>query len=60
MKKDIKRNNNEAVAVVDKVKTTIITNEETIEAIEEARRIAKEPNGWYYDLNDFLKAVYDE
>ena len=59
MKKDTKRNNNETVAVVDKVKTTIITNKETIEAIEEGRKLIGNGVG-YRDFEEFWKAVFDE
>lgn len=52
--------NNESLTVIDNVTETIITNQETIDAIEEARRIAKEPDGWFYDLDEFFKAVYEE
>lgn len=43
----------------EKMKNTIITNPETIDAIEEGRRLLGKTKG-YKDFEDFWKAVMDE
>ncbi len=44
--------------VKDEVETIIPYNQETLDAMEEARRLLKEPNGWFTNLDDFWKDVW--
>lgn len=51
--------NNESLTVIDNVTETIITNQETIEAIEEGKKLIGNGVG-YRDFEEFWKAVCDE
>ena len=45
--------------VKDKVELDTPYNQETLDAMEEARRLLKEPDGWFTNLDDFWKDVWD-
>ena len=51
-KKGVKQNNTNESVVGE-----FRPNQETIDAIEEARKIAKEPGGWYSDFDDLWNEV---
>ena len=51
--------NKENIIQEKQTKPTIITNQETIDAIEEGRKLLGKTEG-YVDFEDFWKAVMDE
>lgn len=53
------RTNGKTIVKEKDVKNTIITNPETVAAIEEGRRLLGKTKG-YTDFEDFWKAVMDE